>query len=281
MGKQFGSTANVKKDSGVNNNPRLDGEDHVARRTSASTAIQLALAAVSTSLVCVVTMIFSVYVPDTRGFFNIGETMVYTSALLFGPIIGAFAGGVGSSFADLLLGYWYYVPATLIIKAGEGAIVGSLGRRRPQFRSKLSWKAFTFGVALAIGTLLGTVGSIYYSGTVQLYLGIPPPQDPNVIFFVPPEFWYLLAAFVIFLITIAGFALEPEFGWPAFATLIGGTEMVAGYFLYQKFLLFPLFGIEAVAVAEIPFNVGQMLIGLVVALPIVRILLRSLPQLKS
>jgi hypothetical protein len=57
--------------------------------------------------------------------------------------------------------------------------------------------------------------------------------------------------------------------------------MVTGYFLYQKFLLFPLFGIEAVAVAEIPINIGQMLIGAIVALPTVKILKRSLPQLKS
>jgi hypothetical protein len=75
--------------------------------------------------------------------------------------------------------------------------------------------------------------------------------------------------------------LDPEFGWLAFSTLIGGGVMVTGYFLYQNFLLFPLFGIQAVAVAEIPINIGQMLIGLIVALPIVRIMLRRLPQFKS
>ena len=75
---------------------------------------------VFTSLVCVATMAFSVYVPHTRGFFNIGETIIYTTALLFGPFIGAFAGGVGSMVADIFLGYPYYAPATLIIKACEG-----------------------------------------------------------------------------------------------------------------------------------------------------------------
>jgi hypothetical protein len=57
--------------------------------------------------------------------------------------------------------------------------------------------------------------------------------------------------------------------------------MVSGYFLYQTLLLFPLFGIEAVAIAEIPINIGQMLIGSILALPIIRILQRSLPQLKN
>lgn len=57
--------------------------------------------------------------------------------------------------------------------------------------------------------------------------------------------------------------------------------MVAGYFVYEQFLLFPLFGITGVfAPAEIPINIGQMLVGVLVAVPVVKILSRSLPQLK-
>ena len=52
--------------------------------------------------------------------------MVYTTAILFGPLVGAFAGGIGSMFADLFLGYSHFAPATLIIKGLEGAIVGLL-----------------------------------------------------------------------------------------------------------------------------------------------------------
>lgn len=226
-------------------------------------------------------MIFSIYVPSTRGFFNIGETMVYTAALLFGPIIGAFAGGVGSGFADLLLGFWHYAPATLVIKAIEGGLVGVLGRRKPKFQSKILWKTFTFCTGLVIGTLLGGIGSTHYSGTVELYLGIPPPPTPNIVFFVPPELWFALGALVVLLVTLTGFVLEPEFGWLIFSTLLGGAVMVTGYFIYQNFLLFPLFGIEAIALAEIPINIGQMLVGSVIALPIVKILRRGLPQLKE
>lgn len=252
----------------------------VTLRASSSTAVQLALIAVSTSLVCAVTMVFSIYVPTTRGFFNIGETVIYTAALLFGPITGAFAGGVGSAFADLLLGYWYYAPATLVVKAVEGGFVGILGRGRPRFQSEISWKAFTFAMGLLIGILLAVIGSIYYSGRVELRLGIPPPETPNVTFMVPTEVWYVLGAAVIILIALTGFVLEPEFGWLAFSTLVGGVIMVTGYFLYQNFLLLPLFNIPVIAIAEIPINIGQVLIGAVVALPVVRILLRSIPQLK-
>src|SRR3972149_6795841 len=89
----------------------------------------LAMAAVFTALTCVVTMIFSIYVPATNGFFNVGESMVFLSALLFGPIVGAFSGGVGSMLADLLLGFPHYAPATLVVKACEGAVVGTLKKR--------------------------------------------------------------------------------------------------------------------------------------------------------
>ncbi len=51
--------------------------------------------------------------------------------------------------------------------------------------------------------------------------------------------------------------------------------MVIGYFLYQQFIL------GVLAVAEIPVNIGQMTIGLIVALPIVRAIWRSLPSLKG
>ncbi|NIR87654.1 ECF transporter S component, partial [Candidatus Bathyarchaeota archaeon] len=210
---------------------------------------QLAITAVFTSLVCVATMIFSVYVPHTKGFFNIGETMVYITALLFGPLVGSFAGGVGSMAADIFLGYSHYAPATLVIKACEGGIVGVLSRKKLGFGSRLRWKAFTFVVGLIAGVLLGGIGSLYYSSAVKLYLGIPPPEDPNLILFVPPEFWYSLGALVVFLVTLMGFIFEPEFGWLILTTLIGGLEMVIGYFIYQQFFLWPLFGVQVIAIA--------------------------------
>ena len=245
-----------------------------------TSTIQLAITAVFTSLVCVATMVFSIYVPHTRGFFNIGETMVYITALLFGPLIGSFAGGVGSMAADIFLGYPYYALATLVIKACEGGIVGVLSRRKLEFGSKLRWKAFTFIVGLIAGVLLGSVGSLYYSSTVELYLGIPPPENPNLIFFIPPEFWFSLGALVVFLISLMGFIFEPEFGWIILSTLIGGLEMVVGYFIYQQFFLWPLFGVQAIAIAEIPINIGQMTVGFIVSIPVVRAVRRALPSLK-
>jgi len=246
-----------------------------------SSAMRISMTAVFTALVFVATTVFSVYVPQTRGFFNIGETMVFTTALLLGPFIGAFAGGVGSALADLFLGYWYYAPATLIIKALEGAVVGLLTRKRLLPVSKAQWEEFTFASGLVIGFLLASIGSTYYSGSIQLYLGIPPPQSPSLTFFVRPEIWYFLGTIVLVLFATAGFTLEPEFGWLTFAVLLGGLTMVTGYFIYQLFFIGPLFNIAVVAVAEIPINIGQMLVGLVVSIPVARAVWRSFPSLKA
>jgi uncharacterized membrane protein len=64
----------------------------------------------------------------------------------------------------------------------------------------------------------------------------------------------------------------------AIATVIGGLEMIAGYFLYEQLVLgYPF----AVALVEVPFNIVQLLVGLAIALPIMYAVLRVFPQLKS
>ncbi|MEM0313920.1 MAG: ECF transporter S component, partial [Candidatus Bathyarchaeia archaeon] len=198
---------------------------------------------------------FSVYVPATHGFFNIGESMVFLSALLFGPFVGAFAGGVGSMFADLLLGYPHYAPATLIIKGCEGAVVGLLKRRNPKFSSKLQWRSLTILLGFTAGCILGSVGAAYYSGQAELTLG-----TSTFSLYIPAEFWMVMGAIVAISIATMGLLLDPEIGWTIFSVVAGGLCMVLGYFLYEWILIYPLFRIEAVALAEVPLNIGQMII---------------------
>ena len=62
------------------------------------------------------------------------------------------------------------------------------------------------------------------------------------------------------------------------SAMVGGLEMVTGYFLYQQLVLgFPF----AAALVEVPFNVVQMAVGLVIAIPVMHAVLRVFPQLKS
>lgn len=171
--------------------------------------VKLVFAAVFAALVFIVTsQIPPIPIPATSGYFNVGEATIYVAALLFGPFVGGFSGGIGAMLADIYLGYGHFAPGTLIIKGVEGVIVGFLN--------------------------------------VKLKKYIPNSTARATI-----------------------------------SVVVGGLEMVAGYFLYETLLavLFP--GLEIFAFAEIPINIGQMLAGLIIAVPIMHAILRIFPQLKS
>ena len=87
---------------------------------------EIAISAVMAALVCATTLLIQIPIPATQGFFNVGDAMVMVAALTFGPIVGFFAGGIGSSLADLIGGWYVWVPFTLVIKGLEGFLAGSI-----------------------------------------------------------------------------------------------------------------------------------------------------------
>jgi uncharacterized membrane protein len=220
-------------------------------------------------------MTFTIYVPATKGFFNIGETMVYTTALIFGSAVGAFAGGVGSMLADLFLGYPLYAPATLVIKACEGALVGFLSRRTPRLRSKSSWRILTSSIGVIVAVIIGYIGTAYYSGFVEASIGLPMAGYTILYFDISHIFWIIIAMIVAISLSLFGFIYEAKLGWLVLAVLVGGLEMVLGYFLYE----WALFGVGALN--EIPVNIGQFTVGLLISMPLVKALWRRLPRLKE
>ena len=166
------------------------------------TPLKLAMSAIFAALVSVATLTLVIGIPATTGYFNLGETLIYTAALLFGPIVGGIAGGAGAAIADMLGGYAQFAPVTLIVKGLEGAIVGLLHNK-----------------------IKKRTGSLSISATISV--------------------------------------------------IIGGLEMVAGYFIYEQLV----FG--DVALLEVIPNILQMFIGLIVAVAIMQVVLRVFPQLKS
>ena len=173
-------------------------------KTVLRTPLKLALSAVFAALVCVATLTLVINIPATTGYFNVGEIVIYTAALLFGPLVGGIAGGVGAAIADIIVAA-QFAPGTLIIKGLEGVIVGFLNKK-----------------------IQKRTGDLNLSATVSV--------------------------------------------------IIGGLGMVTGYFIYEQLVLsWPL----ATALAEVPFNIVQMLVGLTAAGIIVNVVLRVFPQLKS
>ncbi len=89
----------------------------------------MAAAALFGALVFAVTWaIPPIAIPATSGYFNVGETAIYTAALIFGPLTGALSGGIGAMIADALLAP-QFAAGTLVIKGIEGALVGAFSLR--------------------------------------------------------------------------------------------------------------------------------------------------------
>lgn len=75
----------------------------------------LALTGMLTALTTVATI--AIRIPTaTKGYINLGDTVVNISAWLIGGFYGGIAGGIGSLLADIISGCYVYAPATLVIK---------------------------------------------------------------------------------------------------------------------------------------------------------------------
>jgi uncharacterized membrane protein len=169
----------------------------------------IAVTAIFTAVIfIIISQIPPIPIPATSGYFNLGETAIYVAALLFGPFVGAFAGGIGAALSDVYLGFAHFAPGTLIIKGLEGAVVGLLNIKLKKRIQNTSLRAII-------------------------------------------------------------------------SVIIGGSVMVLGYFLYENLLAVFIPGLEIYALIEVPFNIAQMLVGLVIAVPIVHAVQRVFPQVKS
>ncbi len=155
---------------------------------------RLALIIVMTALTAVGTLFIRIPNP-MGGYFNFGDVMVFVSALTFRPIVGGFAGGIGSAIADII-GFPLFAIPTLIIKGLEGLLAGILTNKRQIYRDVL-------------------------------------------------------------------------------AVIVAGVEMVLGYFVIE-WLILPI-GLGG-ALAEIPANVAQIVIGGIIGIPIAYLLRRRLPE---
>jgi uncharacterized membrane protein len=155
----------------------------------------VAQAGIMAALVAVATFLIQIPIPATKGYLNFGDIVIFVSALTFGPIVGGFAGGVGSAISDIVSGYLYFSPFTLVIKGVEGLLAGLIANR--------------------------------ISGRRDII-----------------------------------------------AVVIGGTEMVCGYFLAE------FFGLSEgwAALGEMPFNILQVVVGGIVGIGIALLLRRRFPE---
>ena len=87
---------------------------------------KIVTAALFAALACVATMSIRIPTPGTNGYIHPGDAIVILSGVFLGPVWGLLAAGIGSAMADLIGGYFIYVPITFVIKGAVAFAAGVL-----------------------------------------------------------------------------------------------------------------------------------------------------------
>ena len=217
------------------------------RKIMENQAFMIAYTAMMTAVVFISTVVIAIYIPATEGFFNIGEFGVYLAALTGGPIVGAIAGGLGSAFADIFLGFSHYAPITFTVKGLEGLIVGFLAiyLRKIRFSRTVGILASFVAAAASI-----YIGSSYYVGEAELDIVLN-----KVTVSIATFIWGVVGVVMLAILTYSTYK-RPSLTGDIIAIFIGGFEMMLGYFIAE----YVIYG--AGAYVELFYNLFQVLIGL-------------------
>lgn len=157
---------------------------YVMFNNSKGTLVQISLYAIMAALVCVGTLLFRIPNP-MGGYFNVGDVMIFISALTFGPAVGGIAGGIGSSLADVI-GYPVFAIPTLCIKGIEGFLAGLITNRKALSRDILAVvlagsemiigyfvvETYLWGIGQALLEVPGNVAQIAIGGVVGIPIAI-------------------------------------------------------------------------------------------------------------
>lgn len=137
------------------------------------TGLFTALTAVATLLIQIPTL--------TKGYINLGDTIVNLAAWVLGPAYGAAAAGIGSALADLIAGYTVYAPATLVIKglmaAASFGMFTAFSKKWHTLPARIAGAVaaeviMILGYALFEGLLYGSPAAALLSVTGNLVQGI-------------------------------------------------------------------------------------------------------------
>lgn len=90
---------------------------------------KIVMAALFAAFACVATMSIRIPTPGTGGYIHPGDAVVILAGVILGPGFGLLAAGIGSAMADLIGGYFLYVPITFVIKGLVAFTAGVLYQR--------------------------------------------------------------------------------------------------------------------------------------------------------
>lgn len=94
---------------------------------SRTKTFDLVITSILAALVFVATMFINIRLPFGQGgLIHLGTSMLFITAILFGPKKGALAGAIGMGLFDIVGGWLIWAPTTIIARALQGFIVGKI-----------------------------------------------------------------------------------------------------------------------------------------------------------
>jgi uncharacterized membrane protein len=222
-------------------------------------------------MTAVMTIAVAIPVPFTNGYVHPGDSMILLGALMLGRRRGAFAAGVGSALADLIIGYSVWAPFTLVIKGVMAFTTGLIIEKCEENRRNtvvlcvsiialwLVFNAAVFGVvmytantdAASFASILGAEGNA--SSLAAAVGGIEARLMASALI-IPAAL--LLVAFAL---------RKKEHVSVPFSHIVGmtggGLFMVFGYYVAGSLI----YGNIAAAVFSIPANIAQFVGGFLIA----------------
>ncbi len=212
----------------------------------------ITISATAAALVFVVTYVTGfVRTPLPGGYLNIGDSVIFITALLFGPLPAFIAGSIGSALADIAFGSLHFAPGTFFIKGAEGLIVALVYQYFKKRRLAFSSLTILAGILVIITSSYG------------IFIAVLEDKIPFVIFMFSGVIFSLVG-----LLSVFSFKFQEEL-FAVSAMILGGLEMVVGYYFYETIIL------QYVAIAEVPLNALQATLSLIVAFLLFKSLKRT------
>lgn len=148
------------------------------------TATLVAIIGVMLAVIFVLTFMTKIPI-GPGGYVHLGDTAVFFTSFIFGPVVGGIAGGFGTFFSDIFSGYANYAPGTLIIHGLEGLAAGLIAWRGGLNRMivggivgavivVVGYFIYDFAILqLGIGTAMTDVGANIFQAASGVVIGIP------------------------------------------------------------------------------------------------------------
>lgn len=126
--------------------------------TQSATLRTITIVALMSALIFVLTVLPHIPTP-IGGYVHLGDVGVAFSALAFGPLPAAIAGGLGTALADISSGYAQFAIISLLVHGLQGLAMGAIVFKKQT--------ALTLTLAVLVGALIVVGG--YFLGELALY----------------------------------------------------------------------------------------------------------------